>query len=140
MPTAQHPARRRDGFAGLRLVSELRPEAEPEPVSFTVQILIDENGRASIEWDPKTPDVVRYLDDVSEVITAAVRAMRSDQDVESWVQRAFENRRAFRRNVEEREAEFERTHPWVCACGKRAKTSAGLDSHVRAGDPRCGRG
>jgi hypothetical protein len=135
-----HPsssARSRSGFAGLRLVPPHSAGDEPEPVTFTVQILV-QDGRVSIEWDPKTPDVVRPLNDVGDVVAAACAALMRGQDVETRIQAAYDRKRSWREHAEAQKAEYERTHPWVCACGKRCKSPGGLTSHQRTGGPTCG--
>lgn len=131
-----HPSTRRSssGFAGLRLVPDAPPDDETGPV-FTVTVRVD-GGIASIDWDPKTPDL-RHLSDVGDVIAAAFHALMTDQDVDGRVQAAYERKRGWREHAEAKAAEFERTHPWVCACGHRCKSPGGLATHRRAGDPRC---
>lgn len=131
-----HPSQRKSGFAGLRLVPH-PAEGQPGPVPFTVQILVVD-GRVSIEWDPKTPDAVEALTEVVDVIAAACAALRGDQDVDGRIQGAYDRTRRWREVAHAKELEYERTHPWKCACGQRAKTESGLNTHRRAGGPRCG--
>ncbi len=120
--------RRGDGFAGLKVVP---PEVQDPDEAFTVRIFV-EHGRVSIEWDPKPPDVTRLLSDLVDTIGAAVHALHSDQNVEARVQRSFDMRVRWREQAEERQAEYDRTHPWQCVCGKRCKTETGLGTHRRS--------
>lgn len=132
----QHPARSRSGFAGLRLVSDPRPDDESEPV-FAVSVIVDA-GQVSIGWTPKTADVGRQISDVADCLAAAAHALVTNQDVPGAVQRAYERKVSAREHWERKADEWEASHPWVCACSKRCKSETGLNAHRRAGGPSCG--
>lgn len=133
--TAQHPSTRRSssGFAGLRLVSGPHEVESGADEPFEVRVCVVD-GRVGITWDPDSEHVLR---DVVEVIRAAVMAIDTDEDVDLQVQRTYERTRAWREAREENARVYVETHPWLCACGRRCKTSGGLTNHRNAGGPRC---
>jgi hypothetical protein len=135
--TAEHPSTRRrvDGFAGLRLVSGPHDGESEIDVPFEVRVRVVD-GRVSIEWEPLTD--LRCLSDVGDVIAAAFAALARGQDVDDKIQAAYERKRSWRVQAESMALEYEQSHPWVCTCGRRCKTSGGLTNHRNAGGPRCG--
>lgn len=137
--SAQHPARSRSGFAGLRIVppSIAGDDSEAGDVSIEITVV---DGQVSIAWDVESSSVpvLARLGDLVDVVGAACVAVSRDEDVDEFVQVAVDRRVLWREAAERRREEYERTHPWLCACGKRCKTSGGLTNHRKTGDPRCG--